>query len=565
MGLRHLLASTFLLAVGGIAPTALAGDPPAPAAPGASRSEGETPATWGARLASPDLAERRKAAYALWNLGSTADVAAIPLAKAIADVDAYVRDTAWKTLERLKDAAKPAVPAVAALLADEREEVRQSAASLLVKWGPLAAGALDALTAALASEDATVRQLSAAAIGNAGPAAKAASSALATLLDDDVAEVAAQAAGALARIDRVAALGHARREVRIAALQQLNAEFGVPAPVRDALLPLLGDADRDVRAGAAVVLSSALLASDASSWRAAWAKPLLAAARAEGYSSVRGWLTYALSRLPEAAAESVPLLLDWTRSSDPALRAQAVRAFCELKDLARPAKERVFETLHDPDAGVRASSALALPVVAKDDPRAVPALVTLLADADKFAALNAAESLGTFGPAAAPAVPDLARCLERGRHPALRRAAADALRVIGAAAREAAVPVLEKEIAEDLQVPLQFCDALLHLDARPRKDAADRIVGAALGDDEVERSTAGNTLNHAGDRAELLRPGLLGALKDGDATRRVRALAALGGFRPVVSDVRAAVRAATSDIDPAVAAAAKAALEALER
>jgi HEAT repeat protein len=574
-----LLATIVLMLAGVVAPSgSSAGDgppasPPAPAdgapaagAPTGARYEGEPASAWADRLGSTDLALRRKAAWALWNLSDAADVATAPLVQALADEDRYVRDTALRTLGRRREPSKADAARAAALLGHDREETRHAAASLLFTWGPLVPEAIPSLTTALAAEDEKVRELAAAALGRCGHAARGAWTGLSLLLDDDFPDVRVEAAGALARIDLLTALGHAHREVRIAALRQLDSiPFAELSAVRDALPPLLKDDDREVRAGAAVIMSTALLARDASTWRMQWAKPLRDAARAEGSSYVRMHMTTALSRLPESRGESTPILLDWTRSADAGLRAASVLAFRELGDPEGVAKERVLETMRDPDAGVRRTSALALPVVAKGDVRVVPALATALSDGDKFTATNAAQSLGALGDAAAAAVPDLVRCLDRSRHPAMRVAAAHALRQIGGAAREAALPVLDRAIAEDAAAPLAFHDAVLHLDARPRKDVADRILAAALGDDEIQRNIAGAALQRAEERSQLLAPGLLSALTGSDATRRERALRALARFRPVPPEAQAAIRKAMSDPDAGVAAAAKHALDTMDR
>jgi len=222
--------------------------------------EGKPAAHWVKVLEDGDLQGRRKAAWALWNLGPAAAAGAVSLARAIEDEDAYVRGTSAKAIRKLGDGARAAVPVLTGLLLSKREEVRREAAIALFPLGSLVADHVPAITRALSSEDPVVRASAAGCLAGAGPASKAAQEALTKLLDDEDSEAARSGARALAAIDPVGALRHKRREVRIAAMApHMNGlRFG-GAQLFAAIVAVLDDPDPELRSVAANALGNAWL------------------------------------------------------------------------------------------------------------------------------------------------------------------------------------------------------------------------------------------------------------------------------------------------------------------
>ena len=174
-------------------------DTPAPRAAAVPQYDGKTAAEWISQLASADVKDRQKAAYALFQLGPDT-ATAVPLARALRDADDYVRATASKALRKLApEALRSAAPDLGAALGDDRPSVARDAASAFWRMGSLPPEAIPALMKALASSDAVVRENAAASLGNAGSPAKPAIEALTKALIDDVDGVRSAAARSIAQ------------------------------------------------------------------------------------------------------------------------------------------------------------------------------------------------------------------------------------------------------------------------------------------------------------------------------------------------------------------------------
>jgi HEAT repeat protein len=174
---------------------------------------------------------RCKAGGILSQIGSGAEAAVIPLARAVKDNDPHIRSVAitalgslgprgWseavpalvdlletedrqaaaQALSRFGPQALPAVPALEKLLQDPDAGVRWNAARTLGKIGPEAAATLPSLIVALKDEASLVREHAAEALGEIGPSAGKAVADLTALLDDKEARVRRDGAGALGLI-----------------------------------------------------------------------------------------------------------------------------------------------------------------------------------------------------------------------------------------------------------------------------------------------------------------------------------------------------------------------------
>lgn len=133
----------------------------------------------------------------------------------------------------------------------------------------------------------------------------------------------------------------------------------------------------------------------------------------------------------------VPALLQALKNPDEAHRRKAVEGLGRLGSRASGAIPALLECLKDPDELVRGQSAEALGSIGLDGRgETVTAMRTLMKDRSEFVRRMAAGALGSFGPAAAPAVPELSEAL-RDPEEFVRRAAADALGKIGSRATQA--------------------------------------------------------------------------------------------------------------------------------
>ena len=165
--------------------------------------------------------------------------------------------------------------------------------------------------------------------------------------------------------------------------------------------------------------------------------------RRDRRSTLRSEAAMALWRIEGAAGEVVPVLAECLLS-----RRLAMGPGYGPSDYQIPMRRRTAAYLGEIGS-----------------PLAVPALTEALSDADEETRAAAAEALGKVGPAAAPAVGELARRLTDPRF-AVRRAAAAALGQVGPAAK-AALPALEAAAVEN--------------DTRLREAAADAIAAIVSG------------------------------------------------------------------------------------
>ncbi len=155
-------------------------------------------------------------------------------------------------------------------------------------------------------------------------------------------------------------------------------------------------------------------------------------------------------------------------------------------------------------------------------PRDIPSLIKLLHNPDDRIRLAAIDALGELGPAAAPAVPDLAGILSEDSD--LRMSAIDTLSNIGPAAAPA-VPALIK-VLDDKSSGYrgQAAQALGNIGPEA-KAAIPKLEERLLGDNEATvRLSSAEALGNIGDPEAI--PSLIAALNDQDPiTRRYVALA----------------------------------------
>jgi HEAT repeat protein len=106
--------------------------------------------------ADPDPMVRIRAALAVWQVGGETKYVE-PLARALEDETAGVREAGCQALAAMGPDAKTATPALARALTDKESIVRQAAAEALGKIGPAAAGEAAALRGLMKDADKAVR------------------------------------------------------------------------------------------------------------------------------------------------------------------------------------------------------------------------------------------------------------------------------------------------------------------------------------------------------------------------------------------------------------------------
>ena len=459
---------------------------------GGARAEEEAPAgapdagVLAEELASPDLERRRKAVYALWNLGKESRPAIPALARALRDDDEYVRTTADKVLAtfgmtKAPGALEVAVPQLAEALSDERVEVRRLAAGALWRMGwlsqpPPHPSLSPALVRALDDLDPLVRALAAAVVAN-----------IATAVPDTIPALRRRATD----VDK---------DVRAGVLRALAAGPG-HSDALDLFIAATKDPEPTVREAAAAGLGV---------WgpKARAAVPALTAALDDGDARVRQAAVGAFFELSGAAPapEAVPKLLPFLGMPEPAVRMAAAAALGAIGD-PRALEPLVQRASDDVDASVRAQAADALGAMGPEGVEGADTLVTALGDTDALVVASAVRALGLLAPLAPEAEPALRRML---RHPDPRVRGATALALSGFPAPSATTRA-----------------ALLSA-----LDDSERFV----------RSPVLQWVTRQGSSASDALPALRGLLER-DETQREEVLVALGALGPSAKDALPAIRA----------------------
>jgi HEAT repeat protein len=261
------------------------------------------------------------------------------------------------------------------------------------------------------------------------------------------------------------------------------------------------------------------------------------------------------------AADRVAPLADLLKDKSAAIRAHAASALGEIGDPAKSVAPALTELVKDSDETVRRHAVRALmrihpgpqvmvplciklledsdpgvrisilSAIAEAGPGAVPGLITALKN-DK-AAYWACLVLRDMGPAARPAVPALAARLQEDKRPEVRREAILALAAMDAAAAPAVGPIvaaLKDEATDDAATY-----ALGRIGRIP-KDAEAIIRANAKRDDKALSTVSLWALArvHPDDKALRIQATeqLIGRLKDGDPMVRVAAARGLAALPP---------------------------------
>jgi HEAT repeat protein len=353
--------------------------------------------------ASGELDERMQAIFALAAIGEPAASAAPTLVEALAGKEDMLQFAAAFALGKLR--APAGVEPLTTTAASTDPFLAAIASWALAQIHPedaaLVAEAVGKLRAGLTSPDATVRAGSVNGLADLAADADAETRrTLATvfgeLLDDPDAAVGTAAGAALVRLGPAAEtvlrgqLGAAATRMR--GMEILAAQAEAAAPLVPEMVEALGDDDAAYASEAAVALAAIGPA-------AAAAEPTLRGLLVETTPApVRYTAMYALGRIGAAAKESVPRLLELSRSDDELEATVAVWAALKIQ----PEDKSLFDA-------------------------AIPRLQKALLAQEELARLEAAVSLGDIGPAASAAVATLELLAEDDPSRAVRSAAAAAL------------------------------------------------------------------------------------------------------------------------------------------
>jgi len=226
--------------------------------------------------------------------------------------------------------------------------------------------------------------------------------------------------------------------------------------------------------------------------------------------------------LGNAGPDAVPLLLPALHDPDDDVRMYAVWALGIQGADAHAALPEVSARLKDPSPFVRQAGIFAVRRIAASPEEAVPALVTLLGDADLDIRFSVGREIARFGPGAVPPV----RKLLADPSIEVRRQAVVTLGLIGPDAA-AAVPDL-LALLRDPQAGLQddTSEALAGIGAPALSALADALEPER---DSALRKIAILALARAGQPAVPL---LTGVLTDRDPSVRLQAVTALGRIGP---------------------------------
>ncbi len=501
-----LIVSALVLSV--IAGPAVAQDTEAPRAHALAAELGNADA---------DIEARRKAAYALWQLGTKCAPAAPALCVALCDPDDYVASTSASALRQLGFLTEDCAEPLATALGSERRTTRHDAAMLLFRSGRSALPAMSALAVALSDSDGDVRANAAAALGNLGPDALEHVGALLPLLDDENLATRRFAARAIAWIDP-------------------------PLLVKPMTRLLAAEAPAD-RAEAAGLLGYCGPAA------AACIPSLVAILAADGDASVRAAAARACSVI--SPTDALDAFVEATTDPDSAVRAAATQGILFTGQEALPHLPRLTELMKtDENASVRLAAVNGIWML--QAPSTVDSLLHALAN-DESAQVRgiAARAIGDFPDAAERTLPVLLKAATDD-DTAVRSGAYQAFQMLEAVALPAADAIVEGLSDSDPMTRMWAAQATAAVGV-PARDAAGPLEALLADESQMVRQAAVHSLRQLEAGALPAAAALVKMLGDDDQTLRGGSALALGSIGPgLPDDAVDALRATIANDDAAL-------------
>ena len=285
--------------------------------------------------------------------------------------------------------------------------------------------------------------------------------------------------------------------------------------------------------------------------------PYLTAALAHESAAVRQRAAAALAVIGPEARAAVPALLQALADKSRGVRSAAARALGEVGGEPRLVAPALCQALTDPAAEVGKQAGLALASIGE---RAVPALRKTLQWQDVRSRRDAAQALAMIGPAAKEAAEELALLLQDGE-PQVRAAAAGALAAIGKEGGRA-IPALLKLLGTEkrFEVQQQTFQAITLIGSKDMPG----LLKALREINDVSRWATPYLLRQFGPKAKDAVPHLITQLGDRDPGNRLVAALALGEIGADARGAAAALLKALEDPSAEVRVGAAAALARLD-
>jgi HEAT repeat protein len=419
-------------------------------------------------LASKIATIRAHTASALGDIGPAGSDAVNDLILALKDPDEHVRREAAQALGKMGPAARAAVPALVAALGDVIGTVTIHAAQALARIGP---DSVEALIPIVKNER-QLRHLAVLILGELGSAATPATDVLVESLGDGdkgfvreviltLARIGRDAKAAVPELLKILKNENSRQRAAAAyALANIGATEAVPE-----LMTVLDKSDeqqlRLIAAGALVHLDPE------NKDLVRTALPQLLNALDEKWPVVRHEAAIALRLLGPRSARAVPKLAAGLRDADMNWRVDCLWTLAAIGPEAADAVPDVVTAMSSDQDTVRYAACYTAGIIGPPASAAIPALEKNLQDRDPFLQTISAWALAHISPRKEGVVEECLKPLLQGlklSDPRVRSEAAQALALLGPAAK-AAVPALRESVHdEDETVRTSVADALQKID-----------------------------------------------------------------------------------------------------
>jgi HEAT repeat protein len=477
--------------------------------------------------------------------------------KLLIAADPVQRAMALTALAGAGPKAEGAIPGLVECIKSGETFQRWQAAVLL---GSLGKPGVVHLRKLLGNKEAEVRRVATQGLGAAGESGKEAIEDLQATLGDISPSVSISAAEALWRLAKDPAVIKAFEQylkgetyaVRREALEAVSRIGKGMGPLTPTLRPMLHDTNANIRVMAVAVFGAMgeegkgaledfekILASNRVDMRSYIfrelpkigepAIPLLSKLLKDADHRLRWEAAEAFGKMGAKAANGLPALREALKDGNMTVRMRTAEALASMGPAAKPAVPELLERLKDAEPRVQVRAAYALHRIDKH-PEGVPALVRALSSRDIAAAQMASMHLFEIGPDAKSAQPGLVKLLAEGTEPYDRARAASLLGSFGPAAKDA-VPQLKQALHDPhAEVRIRAAGALFTIDKN--KDGLPVLIKELDGKSGGHvRMAAVTLMSFRGEGMEAV-PRLVKLLKDADSITRAEAMNALRAIDP---------------------------------